>query len=646
MTDKKKPDKTAKAQIPRAQRIPEGAFEVRIPANYEVWSCGVYERKLDTYDPSDPWPLASPDVAAPYEHKAAHLKRITHCPIWTSRSGTFYGDDTMAVKMHFGLPDGSLRTLWFPAGLVTDAVRLKALADIGLDVNSNTAAALVAFIAGCRGANRDLPHARVVRRVGYYDIDGEPAWLVGQNWIGPENTNIECDAQAHTQLMRAYTTSPKTAEPEDAFLEWRSFVTRYLFGDQGAQLARWVCGQMCLPPIAPLIGQRGMVVNLYGQAGTGKSALSALALTMFGCPENGHLFQGLNKTSNAVLEIFENQVSAMPLLLDELQVLDQRFNKATLIYQLVLGQGKGRLDSSGTRIGGADKKFLAIVQTTGESNLIQKDVGGQSARVIEVDMTETTTPPIEEIRGIYKWIRERRLWGWAGLRFLRVFRADWMDLDQREVYLELRNSMRTNLERYVPHQTSLDMLTSVAFAEFLMLYYLFLDSGDRRADWDEAIDLAVQDARFVYSSSVESARRDQVRPLAYRAMDALREHLAANPALYPNLDDPTALEGLAKGHGKTFSGFISQGEVIYLNSGFNAICEKDLGVSGQRVLNDLSQKNWCLRSGEYNRVHRQRAPWIPKARYIVIPREILLEKAEPTIVNTSALATWTPDSDI
>lgn len=626
-----------------SQTIQDGAYTITVPANYEVWRDGVYERIIAEFTGAEPWPVPSMDSESPWEHRQNHLKRLTHFPIWTGRTGYRLDDKVVrdvVVKTNFALPDETVRTLWLPASVLADANKLKTLSDFGADVNSINAGALVLYFAALRGKNRELPMARVVRRVGYYPIDGEHAWLCGAQWIGPEST-VEVDNQAHTALMRAYAPS-KSTDDEAAYKEWRDFCVSYLYDEQGGRLTRWLFGQAFLPPIAPIIGQRGMIAHLYGESGHGKSALSSLAMTAFGDPREGHLYQGLNKTQNAILEMFETQVSDFPLLLDELQVTDARFNKSQLIYSLVLGQGKARVDSHGVRLGSADAKFRAIVQMTGEQPLIDKDLGGQVNRVIEIEMTRAMIPEKDRVRAIYSFERERRIWGLAGPRFLQTLRGHLRTPDQHDQFMGRYRDMKDVLREHITHNGSWDMLASVAFAEYLMLRFVFGADYDKQDAWQTAVD----DAVWIYQQAIEPQQRDQTRPLWLRTLDVLREHLAGNPNMYPNLDTQEGQEAAKRGTaGRGFAGFMSGTEMIYLPAAFDRICFDAFGSSGKRAVSELVENGVARGSGKFKRIERSRRPWIPTARYIVLSLEALLEKPEPVRVNSVALASWDPEAE-
>jgi hypothetical protein len=657
---------------PAAQRLTQQTIEcntgsqtwtVRVPMDYEVWRNGLFKRNLKTFDPSRPWPVPQLDTDASPAHIKDHLTRLTSFPVYFERTGyklrwkkeSQFTELLCKVAYHTG--EGYVRRPWVSAATISDQRSITNLAKTGADINSINAREVILFLAAMRGENRELSALRVAQRLCYYEVENRPCWFVGDRWIGPMD-GVDLDIENQSELQAAYGPSKHIVDHEKGYAEWKRFVEPYIMHPTRGALARWTFAVAFLPPIASLIGQRGFIAHFYAQSLRGKSALAALAMSAFGDPTQGGLFQFLDKTLPAVMNKFEEHISHLPVLFDEVQAIGA-MRLDTMIYSMAGGQARGRLSSEGRDTRSDEATFLAIPMFTGEEPIVGKsrrDAGGQGNRTIEVDVNQAAALPPDMVIAIYTFFR-RRLWGWAGIDYLSKISSLTRTDEGRATLVQKHVDMEVTLRSILPHDPSIvPRMASVALAEYLMLVLVFpYIFGDiPRADMlVKARDLAISDAQTIYSLTIAAGRAEQGRPLAERALEVLRAHFVANPGLYPDLDTQEGLELYARG-ASSRAGFIGfrrnsptkpdERELIYLQPGLESIVKEHLEIGAQVVINGFADMGMCVRSNTTRdlRVERGVIGILPKQRYFVVPLHVLTTENEP--VDLSVLSSWDPEA--
>jgi len=623
------------------------SWDIKIPVEYEVWADGVYKRDLKSFTPGDPWPSASPDEQCPRNH-LVRLTMVTRYPILVTREGrattTFTsqepGSGDLLVGLEVRSAGGFRRRTWVPIRTLVNAQAITALAEDGADITSVNAKDVVQYIAACRTVNGSTEPVRVLRRCGYYEIDGQPCWLVGKKWIGG-GERLALDLANQSKLQRGYGPSLKNNEglsDSEAYNAWRDFVWPYFTHERGS-ICRFLMGFTCVAPISELIGQYGFITHLYAQAGRGKSALALLVTTMWGNPEKGYLFQVLDKTRLGITAKFEHHASHLFMTYDEAQVAgDLKWDQ--LIYSLSSGQGRGRVSNTGADMNSDETSFRAIVLMTGEHTIVgqtKRDSGGQAKRVVEIDLNRHLALPLKDLTSIYDFL-PRNLYGWGGVVFLQAVHQRFCR-DAKGV-AEFKTEYRKMKALIVDALPDIDgdlqqRLASIAFGEMLMLGLLF---GDRLADlpaangqtgWNAARAVAIKDALEVYAKGIAGGRADDSRPLHERCLSAIRMDMAANREAYPNIDaNRDAADDVKQRGVREFSGFIIDGpnnepELVILQGAFDRITKRDLDTPSRRVLADLVDNQIALSQGASHKVERSRLGVLPRNRYITIPYRLI-----------------------
>jgi uncharacterized protein (DUF927 family) len=91
-----------------------------------------------------------------------------------------------------------------------------------------------------------------------------------------------------------------------------------------------------------------LVTNVCGESTTGKSTVVDLAASLFGCPETSNygLVRTFNATKNFILGMCESR-NGIPIILDDVNANGDEHNISDLIYQLAMGEPRGRCNSTG-----------------------------------------------------------------------------------------------------------------------------------------------------------------------------------------------------------------------------------------------------------------------------------------------------------
>jgi len=92
-----------------------------------------------------------------------------------------------------------------------------------------------------------------------------------------------------------------------------------------------------------------LVVNVAGSSSTGKSTIAQLSASLYGSPvtSNFGLVRTFNATKNSILAMCEGR-NGLPIILDDANANAKEHNKSDIIYQLAMGESRGRCNSNGS----------------------------------------------------------------------------------------------------------------------------------------------------------------------------------------------------------------------------------------------------------------------------------------------------------
>lgn len=276
--------------------------------------------------------------------------------------------DTEKVQLAFRRTKSQWSKCVFPRSTISNKNKIIELADRGIFVTSDTAAALVTYLGACLANNAEIiPIIQSVERLG---------WVDGVFVPYDEALTLDNDGQG-AELARA-------VHSKGTLQEWAEYIAP--LRKQSLYLQIVLAAAFASVLIAK-VGALPFVLHLWGGTGTGKTVALKVAASIWGNPEKYMLT--LNGTTNALMgtaALLHN----LPLLADELQTIkiDTNFqNYDKLIMQITEGKDRARLTQQSTLK--EQKTWNNCFIFTGEEPITQSNSGGGTKnRVIELQCKE------------------------------------------------------------------------------------------------------------------------------------------------------------------------------------------------------------------------------------------------------------------
>lgn len=278
--------------------------------------------------------------------------------------------DTEKIQIAYRRTKSTWSKCIFPRSTISNKNKIIELADRGIFVTSDTAAALVTYLGTCLADNAEtIPIIQSVERLGWVDSVFVPY---------DEALTLDNDGQG-AELARA-------VHSKGTLQEWAEYITPLRKQSLYLQI---VLAAAFSSVLISKVKTLPFVLHLWGGTGTGKTVALKVAASVWGNPEKYMLT--LNGTTNALMGTAA-LLHDLPLLADELQTikLDTNFQNQTydkLIMQLTEGKDKARLTQQSTLK--EQKTWNNCFIFTGEEPITQSNSGGGTKnRVIELQCKE------------------------------------------------------------------------------------------------------------------------------------------------------------------------------------------------------------------------------------------------------------------
>ena len=243
------------------------------------------------------------------------------------------------------------------------------LADYGIAVTSENARHLVTYLHDIENLNYDaIPENRSVSRLG---------WIEGEGF-SPYVENLIFDGDLS---FKHYFESVKE---KGKYQKWLDEVKKIR---QGGVPARIMLAASFASALVEPCGGLPFFVHLWGGTENGKTISLMLAASVWANPEMGRYIHTFNSTAVAQ-ELAAGFVNSMPLILDELQIVEEKKDFDNMIYQLSEGVGRNR----GQKTGGIQKtqSWNNCILTSGEQPISNSASGGGAVnRIIEINSEDT-----------------------------------------------------------------------------------------------------------------------------------------------------------------------------------------------------------------------------------------------------------------
>lgn len=277
------------------------------------------------------------------------------------------------------------------------------LADMGVSVNSETAANLVRYLSDVEDRNYDrLEERKSVGRLGYIPGEGFSPYVDGLVFDGD---------MAFRDLFRS-------VSEHGSFEEWVKIAGECR---KMSTTAKIVLAASFASPLLEVLGALPFYVHLWGvDSGTGKTVALMLAGSVWGDPTVGKYVKTFDATAVG-LEKTAAFLNHLPLCLDEYQLEKNGRGQSNFnIYKLAQGVGRTR----GSKFGGVESTptWKNCILTTGESPLTSSGAGaGAVNRVIDIEC-KASEAVIKDGMRVANTVRAN--YGWAGKKFVQAIYSD------------------------------------------------------------------------------------------------------------------------------------------------------------------------------------------------------------------------------
>lgn len=460
--------------------------------------------------------------------------------------------ETGKEKMKIAFRKGFFwKELTVDKNVLYSANRIVSLSDYGVIVTSETSKALVSYISDIESCNQ----FQLERQIS----TGKLGWIRGE--FMPYGKSVIFDNE--DKFKNAYEAVTQKGDRD----EWYDLVTEIRSGTR-IEPKIYIAGALASVLLEPL-NALPFIVNLWGDTGKGKTVAIMLAASVWANPD-GNEYVTDPKSTPTALELRLDFLNNMPMLIDDLAQLKEKYNGdfSELVYLLCSGRGKDRANASL----GLNKptNWKNVILTNGEHSMVTETMqGGAVNRIIDVEMAEGYIFPdgnkvVETVKKNY---------GFCGKEFIDLIQDIGLDKIR-----EVQQSFLTRIKEKAKSQgvekeekQSLPM-SIILTADKLATDYLFKDG--MYLDFDTCVDLL--------KNKGEVSENE-------RALDYIKETIAAN---IPKFNYATDYQGEVWGEYDGTSDYI-----YVINNRFTKLCN-EAGSQSKSFLTWATKHGHVMKDGK------------------------------------------------
>lgn len=298
------------------------------------------------------------------EGEDAETKRIYEYDMFPVRRLKDEETDNEMLEISLTLPQDGHRFIKVGNGLLTDPKRLtSALAEKGVLVHPREAPQVASYIIEyARKIQREEKAHEEFARFGWRDLDTvKPRFVMGDFTLNVEGELRPATTAAYLQPYK------KILSVKGNIDDWKKAFNVYK--DMGSQ-AMPLQFALMMSFAAPLFAHtsfHGLIYNMLGDSGSGKSTALRLMTSVWGKPDEHHL----QVQDNAIPMLNTiGYLQSVPISFDEMTTIDSE-TLSTLAYAISEGRGKNRADRTGnTRVNTTQWKTLVVA--TSNASLYEK----------------------------------------------------------------------------------------------------------------------------------------------------------------------------------------------------------------------------------------------------------------------------------
>lgn len=507
------------------------------PYPYERWASGIYQPRPGkgvAEDLADMAQLPHSNAEVPPERREL-LTLVYPGALTIEKKATLPTSD----ERWEAVSDGTTE-IWTPKETLSRAQKIPSLAaKSDLLIDDSNAGRIVKYLSAVRRSGK-VPSVQLAGREGAHQLpDGRWGWVMGEKWIGPRGTLVE-PMPIKSRYSQALASHGDLAD-------WVNMYVKVL--QEGEVTARWLINSMFGSFLLRFLNYRTFVVHHFGETAGGKSATADYCASVNGVPKRHNGRPPLRITFNATELAIQAQfkyIDDFPMIIDELQAAkfkDKIEAVRGFIYNIVLGEPRQRCDTAG-QLPWEDYDWRCVVRTTGEQPLIPTDapVTGAVGRILQIQETAMTS---NQARSLHQWMERKNCYGLAGPAFLRALLPvvnDPTKLGKLQSHaLEMHDEI---VHRVGKNDVRLAHLVPIAMGQTLAAQVLL------KAPFKAAKEGAIEDAIRISQVLELGAVRMKY---SQEGMAVIRQHIAANPTLYPDMQE--SAEAVTVQEGKTHNVF-------------------------------------------------------------------------------------------
>lgn len=449
------------------------------------------------------------------------------------------------------------------------------LSDIGIEVTSENAKALVRYISDCIGMNpATLEPVRSINRLGW-----------AGNEFMPYADDIVYDGDDSNDVIY------KNVKESGSFETWKQHCGVL----RKNKIVRMAFAASAASVLIELVNALPFVFHIWsGESGTCKTVAVMAAMSIWGNPKMGGLVKTMNTTKVGIMRTSAFLYS-LPYAGDELQTMKDKWttNFDQLIYQITEGIDRGR----GRASGGVEetKTWHNSFLFTGEEPIVKANSrAGSKNRVIEVEVEEKL---LEDGNNTVSVLTEN--YGHAGKMLIKY-------LQNTEA-----KKLQEEYKRYFDAMCKLDTTEKQSMA---MACILMADRVLTEVIFEDETALTIKDV----AKYLRSAREIDVAEQSYQMT---LNWIARNPVRFqnPNEDD-TANKGEVWGRIDSDESHPERPPVALINK--DVLCDflDKSGYDYAAVSKKWAEKNRLVRNSQGKLVHQTKVYGV-KASYIKLNME-------------------------
>lgn len=336
--------------------------------------------------------MGSYTIKKDYQIYSLDNKKIINCLIFPVSIMTSIENGTKSVELIYK-QEGESRWKSIIVGfaVVCQSKEIIHLSSKISQITSNNSSKIIDYIQEILDKNKDIiENKRSVSHCGwmkYIDENEEERTIFVPYddkvvFVPLEENTKDADNDTRAKIYNSIGTSGDYDEWLKKMYELRN--TPRKFG--GHKILRFMQAVSFASPLLEILDALGFVVILWGTTGTSKSVAVAIAMSIWGDPNPGHLQFSCNNTA-----IYLYRLSAfiknLPSFLDELQTFPDK-DDPKKVAALIYGLGNGTSRGTGKKDGGINdvENWHNISMITGEQKLLSSvSFGGAMNRTIEVN---------------------------------------------------------------------------------------------------------------------------------------------------------------------------------------------------------------------------------------------------------------------